>query len=262
MEKSQNKKYLILNLLGFNPKKTASFFKGIGFYYRDYKKFKSQKGQNSDFFIGHSDPVLNQKNVSSGVMSGHYFHQDLLIARRIYENKPLKHIDIGSRTDGFIAHVAVFREIELFDIRPQKSKVKNISFKQVDIMNLPDTMIGYCDSVSSLHVIEHIGLGRYGDPIDYYGHIKAIDNIYKILKESGKFYFAVPMGKQRIEFNSRRVFSIEYLLQLFNHKFKPDKFNYVNDKGDLFEDVEMDDNNIKNNFGCNYGCAIFELTKI
>lgn len=251
-----------LNLLGYNPRKTASFFKGIGFFYRDLSKIKLQKSQNSDFIFGSLDPKLDQRFSKSGKTSGHYFHQDLLVARRIYENKPLKHVDIGSSTDGFIAHVAVFREIESFDIRPQKSKIKNIIFKQADLTNLSEQMVNYCDSISSLHVIEHFGLGRYSDSIDYYGHIKAIDNIYKILKKGGKFYFSVPIGKQRIEFNARRVFSISYLLELFNNKFKLDQFSYVNDKGDLFEDVKLDNGSVKNNYGCNFGCGIFEMTKI
>ena len=252
----------ILNLLGYNPKKTISTFKGIGFFYRDLRKIKLQKGQNSDFIFSSIEPKLNQRFSESGKTSGHYFHQDLLVAQRIYENKPIKHVDIGSRTDGFIAHVAVFREIEVFDIRPQKNKIKNIIFKQVDLMNFSEPMVNYCDSISSLHVIEHFGLGRYSDSVDYYGHIKAIDNIYKILKEGGKFYFSVPIGKQRIEFNAFRVFNISYLLGLFNNKFKLDQFSYVNDKGDLYEDTKLDDYSVKNNYGCNFGCGIFEMSKI
>jgi len=69
-------------------------------------------------------------------MRGHYFHQDLLIAREIYKNNPVKHIDIGSRIDGFVAHVAVFREIEIFDIRLQENNVKNIIYRQADLMRI------------------------------------------------------------------------------------------------------------------------------
>ena len=78
-------------------------------------------------------------------------------------------------------------------------------------MLLPNDLINYYDSISSLHAIEHFGLGRYGDPIDYYGFEKAIDNISKLLEISGHFYFSVPIGPQRIEFNAHRVFSIKFL---------------------------------------------------
>jgi len=262
MKRILRRVYLLLGIVGYDPIKTINFFRGIIFYYRDLIKIRLQKGKNTDFVFGFPFPILGERFSESGTMSGHYFHQDLLIAQRIYKNKPLKHIDIGSRTDGFVAHVAVFREIELFDIRTQKNKIKNFIFKQADLMNLPKGMVNYCDSVSSLHAIEHFGLGRYGDPIDYDGHVKAIDNIHKILIEGGKFYFSVPIGKQRIEFNAHRIFDVAYLLKLFSNKFKIDHFSYVDDKGDLFENVELDNNNVKNNYNCNYGCGIFEMTKI
>ena len=244
------------------PLKTVNFLKGMGFYLRDLKRFKLQKGNNSDFIFSSYHPMLNDRFSKSGVMSGHYFHQDLLIAQRIYKNKPAKHVDIGSRTDGFVAHVAVFREIEVFDIRPQESNVRNIIFRQLDLMNLPKGIYNYCDSVSSLHAIEHFGLGRYGDSVDYYGHIKAIDNIYRLLEKQGTFYISVPIGTQRIEFNAHRIFDLSYLLKTFDNKFKINYFSYVNDRGDLFEDVKLDNDKVINNYHCNYGCGIFEMLKI
>ncbi|MBC7886422.1 MAG: DUF268 domain-containing protein [Ferruginibacter sp.] len=194
-------------------------------------------------------------------MAGHYFHQDLFVARKIFNNNPVRHIDIGSRTDGFVAHVAVFRKIEIIDIRDQNSKVGNILFRKADLMQLPDDMINSCDSISSLHTIEHFGLGRYGDPIDYYGYQKALDNITKILKAGGKFYFSVPIGKQRIEFNAHRVFSVGFLLKELGNNFTVNSFSYIDDKGDFYENVELSVIEIDKNYGCFYGCGIFELTK-
>jgi len=86
-----------------------------------------------------------------------------LVARKIFHNNPKKHIDIGSRQDGFVAHVASFREIKLLDIRPQSSVVKNISFKQAYLTQSSFQLINCSDSISSLHAIEHFGLGRYND---------------------------------------------------------------------------------------------------
>ena len=215
----------------------------------------------NDFVFGKCYPVLNERYSESGTMKGHYFHQDLLVARKIYENKPLRHIDIGSRIDGFVAHVSAFREIEIFDIRPLVSPIQNIVYKQADLMQLPDNMIECCDSLSSLHAIEHFGLGRYGDPIDIDGHLKALRNLHLMLKPNGKFYFSVPIGSQRIEFNAHRVFSIKYLLQIFEDKFNIEYFHYVDDKGDLFENAILTEISISSNFNCNYGCGIFELKK-
>jgi SAM-dependent methyltransferase len=174
-------------------------------------------------------------------------------------------VDIGSKIDGFVAHVAVFREIELFDIREQKSTVQNIIFKQADLMNFPTGMENYCDSISALHSIEHFGLGRYGDPIDCNGHIKAIKNITAILKPHGIFYFSVPIGTQRIEFNAHRVFSVKYLWNLLKDDYDLISFSYIDDDGKFHENVEFSEETVMRNFGCEYslinGCGIFELKK-
>ena len=239
-----------------------NFFRDYNYYLQSLKELKKQKGNDTSFSFGKRKPILNERFAESGIMSGHYFHQDLFVARKIFEANPNKHVDIGSRTDGFVAHVASFRKIEVFDIREQHNKVKNIIFKKADLTQLPDDLINYCDSISSLHAIEHFGLGRYGDTIDYFGHLKAIENITKILKAGGKFYFSVPIGEQRIEFNAHRVFSIKYLLGLFKSQFILDSFSYVDDKGDFFEEATLDEITINNNFNCHYGCGIFELTKI
>jgi SAM-dependent methyltransferase len=261
MRKTLKRVYLFLVILGLDPIQFISFLRGFPAYLSDFRKIKKQQRSNNDFHISPSYPIVNSKHSSSGVMSGHYFHQDLLIAKKIYMNKPFRHVDIGSRIDGFVTHISVFREIEIFDIRFQVSTINNIVCKQADLMKLPDNMINYCDSISSLHAIEHFGLGRYGDPVEYYGHIRALDNIYRILQKRGKFYFSVPIGKQRIEFNAHRVFDLAYLLNLFENKYQIDSFSYVNDKGDLFENVILEEKSILNNFNCFYGCGIFEMTK-
>ena len=250
-----------LRLFGIDLVVLKNSLRGIGFYIRDLSAIKKQKGTDTNFELGKKNPILGERFTESGKMSGHYFHQDLLVAQKIFKNNPIKHIDIGSRTDGFVAHVAVFRKIEIIDIRPQTSKTENIIFRRADLMQLPFDMVNAYDSVSSLHAIEHFGLGRYGDPIDYFGYLKAIENITKILQTGGKFYFSVPIGPQRIEFNAHRVFSVSYLIDLFDKQFILDNFSYVDDKGDLFENVVLIHSEIQRNYGCIYGCGIFELTK-
>ena len=258
----KNKIYGNLSLLGIDVPKMKLFSSGLSLYFKDKKELTKQKANDTQFPFGSNRPIFEDRFAESGSASGHYFHQDLLVARKIYESKPVRHVDIGSRTDGFIAHVAVFREIEMFDIREQKSNVKNILFKKADLMQLPDNMHNYCDSISALHSIEHFGLGRYGDPIDYYGHEKALKNIAKILTKNGVFYFSVPIGPQRINFNAHRVFSISYLLDLLKDDFELKTFSFVNDEGDLYENVTLTKAEIDRNFGCNYGCGIFELVKV
>ncbi len=205
---------------------------------------------------------MRERFETNGDLKSHYFHEDLTIARRVFENRPIKHVDVGSRVDGFVAHVASFREIEVFDIRPQSATVKNIRFITADFMNIAVELHDYTDSLSSLNVIEHFGLGRYNDPIDVDGHLKGLENKKKVLKKGGKFYFSTPIGPQRIEFNAHRVFSVEYLLKIFMPDYKIDFVSFVDDVGVLHENVEVSQENIANNFNCTFGFIILEMTKL
>lgn len=256
--------YMILLLMGIDPIKTIHFFKGMPYFIRDLNKIKTQRISTiKEFPFGKYYPCLNERFTDSGSTKGHYFHQDLLVARRIYLNNPSIHIDIGSRMDGFVAHVASFRSIEVIDIRPLSSSVPNIIFKQADMMApLMNSLVGYSDSLSCLHALEHFGLGRYGDTVNYDGYILGLNNLYRILKRKGKLYLSVPIGLQRIEFNAHRVFSVKYLLECFDGKYEIDQFSFVDDKGELHENVSLNEVDINNNFGCNYGCGIFEMTKL
>jgi len=238
--------------------------RGIPSFLKDYREIRRQAKRSGMVFpFGNFYPCIEDRYEKSGVASGHYFHQDLLIARKIYINKPVKHVDIGSRIDGFVAHVASYRDIEVFDIRDMTEQIQNIHFKRLDITDRDFVLSDYCDSISCLHALEHFGLGRYGDRVDYNGHLLGWENIYKMLKKGGKCYFSVPIGKQRIEFNAHRVFSVEYLVNvMIGSRYKIDSFSYVNDKGDLVRDALLDEGSVKNSFSLNYGCGIFELSKI
>jgi hypothetical protein len=126
-------------------------------------------------------------------------------------------VDVGSRVDGFVAHVASFRDVEVFDVRPISSQIPGIVFKQADLMrsdSLPTSQGGYCDSLSCLHAIEHFGLGRYGDPIDPVGHERGIANMALLLQPGGMFYLSTPIGRERVEFNANRVFDPRSIIRL------------------------------------------------
>lgn len=253
-------RYLIQ--LWINPLAFIWFFLRYPKYITHYFRLKSEVSQQ-DFLINLNYPCLHDAWDNGWTANGHYFHQDLLIARKIFQSAPLKHVDIGSRVDGFCAHVATFREIEVFDIRPMGAKVQAMLFKTADLMSLDSKYIDYTDSISSLHAIEHFGLWRYGDTIDINWHIKGLDSIYHILKKGGTFYFSVPISyRQRIEFNAHRVFSIPYLMTIFSSKFEIKSFSYVDDKGSLYENIDCCLDTAKNTFGLEYGCGIFELIKI
>ncbi len=255
--------YIFFRSIGLDLLIFFNSLRGLPVFVKNYFSFKkAYEHSNKEFAIENFYPQFADRYDKSGVATGHYFHQDLYVSQKIYVNNPVKHVDIGSRVDGFIAHMASFREVEVFDIRNLESKAKNINFQQMDFTDSSFNLVNYCDSVSCLHAIEHFGLGRYGDKIDYYGYLKGLDNIYKLLKTKGKFYFSTPIGKQRVEFDAHRVFSIGYLLELFRDKYSIDSFAYVDDKGDLHTDEELTEDMIKSNFNCTYGCGIFEMTKL
>ncbi len=254
----------ILVMFGVDLGKMRRTLRGLPSYYRDLRILKSQRSSSIEQFpFREPYPCLHDRYMKSGVASGHYFHQDLLVARRIFLNRPKTHVDIGSRIDGFVAHVASFRQIEVLDIRPMSRNIPNISFTKADLMTpIDEKLTNYCDSLSCLHALEHFGLGRYGDPVNNDGYLMGLDNMWKILKKGGRFYFSVPIGPQRIEFNAHRVFSVSYLMEQFSGKYNIEQFSFVDDKGDLHENATINGDEAGNSFGCKYGCGIFEMTKI
>lgn len=254
--------YRWLEAFGFNPLALRYVVPGLLTASREYIALKKQnRAAGNPFRLRFSMPCLSDRYAASGSARGHYFYQDLWVARRIFERNPVRHVDVGSRVDGFVAHVAAFREIEVFDIRQLTVATPSIVFRQMDLMSMPDEFKECCDSLSCLHVVEHFGLGRYGDPVDLNGHVKGFRNISAILKPDGIFYFSVPIGPERIDFNANRVFALKTILELAKECFEIEGFSYVDDSGDLHEQVTLTSEKIEANLGCQYGCGIFELRK-
>lgn len=247
---------------GLNPRKFLKSIQAFFSVLNEYFTIKNQARKlGSSTPIKLSFPCLDDKYDSSGVANGHYFHQDFLVAKKIFDANPQKHVDVASRIDGFVAHVAIFREIEVFDIRPLISPIKNLIFRQFDATKKTEQYVDYCDSLSCLHALEHFGLGRYGDELDFEGHLKGLKSLTEILKPGGTFYLSVPIGPERIEFNGHRVFSPQTILNLTKDFFTLSSFSYVNDQGDLIEDISIETPEFPLGMGCQYGCGIFTLTK-
>lgn len=252
-----------LRLFGVDPWITAQSLMELPRYFRDRAEIGRQaSGAGEKVAFGRPYPCLSDRSASSGQASGHYFHQDLLVARRIFAANPSVHVDVGSRIDGFVAHVASFRRISVVDIRPQVRSLPNIDFVQGDLMDsLPRGLVACADSVSCLHTIEHFGLGRYGDPIRFDGHILGIENLFRIVRPGGVLYLSTPIGPDRIEFNAHRVFSVQTMSTLLKRHSVISRFSYVDDAGDLHEDVNCESGPTATNFGCRFGCGIWECRK-
>ena len=205
--------WFLSSQLGIDLQKLFRSLRGLNAFAKDWRQFKRDyHGEMSVM------PCLHDRYDEGGIAKGEYFWQDLSVARWIALATPVKHVDVGSRIDGFVAHVASFRMIEVFDVRPISNDIPGVIFKQADFMHSAvaadfGTSEGYCDSLSCLHALEHFGLGRYGEPIDVKGYEKGIANLAKLLKPKGRLYLSTPIGRQRVEFNANWVFSPQTIIQ-------------------------------------------------
>lgn len=201
--------WLLKAQFGIDPIVTFRSLRGLPRFMRDYFRFRASYSGRLELL-----PCLHDWHEEGGATTLEYFWQDLLVARQIFEARPETHVDIGSRVDGFVAHVASFREIEVFDVRPISTQVPGARFRRADLMQPVEGMAGYCDSLSCLHALEHFGLGRYGDPIDPKGHERGLANMAALLRKDGVFYLSVPIGAERVEFNGQRVFDPRAIIDL------------------------------------------------
>lgn len=207
-------------------------------------------------------PIITEYVESAGSAQGHYFHQDLLVASFISKANPIRHIDVASRIDGFVAHVAAFRPIQILDVRElQHTGHKNISFLQANVMDELQIEHQITDSLSCLHAIEHFGLGRYNDPIDPNGHKKGFQNLIKMLKPNGILYISFPIADQnQIQFNAHRIFHPKDIFTWTTdiNQLQLKRFDYVDDAGLLHTQASVDFSPT----GLSYGCGIYTFQKI
>lgn len=161
-------------------------------------------------------------------LDAHYFHQDTWAANRIAELRPGRHVDVGSRIDlvGFLTAVT---EVTFVDIRPLQVDIERLTCVAGSILELPfaDRSL---ESVSCLHVAEHIGLGRYGDPLDPAGSIKAMAELQRVVAPGGHLLFSGPIGRPRTCFNAHRIHDPLAVLELFG-ELELVEFAVVDDAG-------------------------------
>jgi len=143
-----------------------------------------------------------------------YFYQDSWAFEHIVHNHPSRHVDVGSHHK-YVALLSKVLPVTMVDIRPLSLPLDSLTFREGSILNLPYED-GSVPSISSLCVVEHIGLGRYGDPLDSRGTEKALDELKRIVAPGGDLYLSIPLDDEnRTYFNAHRAFSEEYLFKLF-----------------------------------------------
>jgi len=183
----------------------------------------------------------------------HYFFQAAWLARQLAMRRPAAHTDVGSDVR-LIAAISGMVPVTFLDFRPLLVTLPNLNCVAGDICALPwdDRSV---PSLSCLHVIEHVGLGRYGDPIDPQGSRRALAELVRVLAPGGTFYLTTPVGQPRTQYNAHRIFDALAVLQLAA-PLELESFAMVDDHGQFHSDCTPD-----RALGLKYGCGMFVLRR-
>lgn len=241
----QEAKYYLIKL----PKLIFAFFR----FWIDFFKFKNRNAKRSNVSIANTYPCLKDK-VTYTPVDEHYTYHPAWAARILATTKPKEHIDISSILH-FSTILSAFIPTKFYDYRPAKVSLSNFQSDFADLKKLPfaDNSI---ESISCMHTIEHIGLGRYGDEIDTDGDLKAIDELKRVLQQNGSLLFVTPVGKPKVQFNAHRIYSYEQIISYFA-PLQIQEFSLIPDSGGIINHANP--NLVKDQ---NYGCGCFWFKKI
>lgn len=204
-------------------------------FFADWRLYKHLP-LNTSFALKTSDlyPRLFDKT-STTTVDPVYFYQNAWCAKKIFENKPRNHVDVGSDAK-LIGVLSQYTPTTMVDIRPLQVSLPGLSFVEGSILSLPfkDNEIS---SLSSICVIEHIGLGRYGDPLDPFGSEKAASELERVLAKGGSLYLSAPIDiANTVYFNAHRAFTRDYILKLFSQlTLVEEKYIYGNKVQDRYD---------------------------
>lgn len=188
----------------------------------------------------------------------HYVFHTAWACRVLAESRPSEHVDISSSLY-FVATVSAFIPVSFYDYRPAELNLSRLDCKAADLTRLhfADCSIA---SLSCLHVVEHIGLARYGDPLDYNGDLKAVSELCRVLAINGQLLFVVPIGGvARIQFNAHRIYTYRQVLEMF-HGFELVEFSLIPDENSKFGLIRNAHEGLANDQ--HYGCGCFWFRKV
>lgn len=220
-------------------------------YLNSWRKYARLAGRNTPRLID-SYPCLLER-VRETPFDPHYFFQGAWLARRLSAARPVEHVDVGSSVLTISVTSAIVPTL-FVDYRPLRTKLSGMQSVGGNLTRLPfgtDSL----RSLSCLHVLEHVGLGRYGDPLDPDGSRKAGAELARVLSPGGRLYLSVPVGRERVCFNAHRVFNPETVVQTFGGLALV-HFSLIDDQGQFIPDASHSAAAL-----CEYGCGLFEFTK-
>lgn len=187
------KKYKLTSLMRKYPK----------WYIEDRQKYLKLYRENYGAdLVFNENPQLNDMTSDTG-FDAHYTYQGPWVMRKLIQEKPIKHIDVGSWV-AYLGFFSALQSTEFVDIRPAKLNIPGLISKEGSVLELPYKP-NSVTSLSCLHVVEHVGLGRYGDPLDPAGTIKAIKSLAGVIAKGGNLYLSLPVGEEITYFNAHRV---------------------------------------------------------
>jgi SAM-dependent methyltransferase len=220
-------------------------------FYQQLKMFKELDNQLPS---GHCEmditPYLNDATAET-FFDAHYIYHPAWAARIIKNNEPELHIDISS-TLHFCSILSAFVKTKFYDFRPAKLTLSGLDCLATDLTALPFAT-GSIESLSCMHTIEHIGLGRYGDPVDPRGDLKAITELKRVCRSGGTLLIVVPVGQRKIVFNAHRIYHPADIIGMMNG-FVLKNFSLVDDRGNYIENASFDEA-AEQGYGC--GCFWF-----
>ena len=247
--------WIISSQFGINIRIFVLAFPRLLRFIKIYINFKKKYNGNVEF-----KPCLHDYADLAGGLYNEYFWQDLLAAQIVLHKNPKSILDIGSRIDGYVAHIASAREISVMDIRPIDHKIPNVHFIQRDLMRDVKSEQLF-DVITCLHVLEHFGLGRYDNDINPSGYVTGINNISKLIKEGGSFILSSPAGRPRIEFNANIIFSPFDLIQVASKAgFELIQIYEVHSDRESTK-VDINDQTLKNYETVDYALLLYEFKK-
>jgi hypothetical protein len=198
-------------------------------------------------------PCLKDNTGDTG-FDAHYIYHPAWAARIISSRKPTKHVDISSILH-FSTILSAFVPTEFYDYRPAKLYLDNLISAAADLTNLP-FLDNSVESLSCMHTIEHIGLGRYGDPLDPEGDVKAIHELMRVCAPGGDLLLAVPVGDKKIMYNAHRIYDPEeFSAQLTGFVLK--EFSLITDNNQFIRNTDFAA--AKNQ---QYGCGCYWFQKL
>lgn len=184
----------------------------------------------------------------------HYLYQAVWASAALRALNPPEHVDVGSDLR-WIALEQVWRRVVFVDIRPPELELPQLTCLTGSLLSLPFPN-GSVASLSCLHVIEHVGLGRYGDPLDPEGDRQAATELIRVLAPGGQLLLATPVGQPQICFNSHRVYAPEMILALFA-PLRLVEFSLVDDQGRFLRDATLAEGGSQR-----YGCGMFRFQHV